>query len=148
MLGIVDADSAEHGSNSTNILISPVACAVPRRAPNAPKLSGRCGVRIKPGTSIHSIYLREEIEEEYFCNYEVNPEYETQFETAGLQVVARGPQNEVRAVELPGRRFFLATLFQPQLSSTASQPHPVVLAYLQVCATFKALEQTAHRPVL
>ena len=137
MLGIADADSAEHGSDSKNILISPVACAVPNRAPGAPKLSGSNAIRIEPGTFIHSIYHREQIEEEFFCNYEVNPQYEARFEAAGLMVVARGAQGEVRAVALPEHRFFLATLFQPQLSSTSERPHPVILAYLEAAFVFR-----------
>ncbi len=77
------------------------------------------------------------IPEEYFCNYEVNPQYEFRMEAAGLRVVARGPGGEARAVELPGRRFFLATLFQPQLSSAPERPHPVIVAYLEAAAAFK-----------
>jgi CTP synthase (UTP-ammonia lyase) len=34
-------------------------------------------------------------------------------------------------VELTGRRFFMATLFLPQLSSTPTTPHPIIMAYLQ-----------------
>ncbi len=40
VLGIKDADSAENNSGSKNIVIYPVACAVPNRAKGAPKLSG------------------------------------------------------------------------------------------------------------
>jgi CTP synthase (UTP-ammonia lyase) len=44
----------------------------------------------------------------------------------------------VRAIELPRHRFFVATLFQPQLSSTAEEPHPLILAYLEAAGAFKA----------
>src|SRR5215472_16357157 len=40
VLGIADADTAENNSGSKNIVIYPVACAVPDRGPNQPKLSG------------------------------------------------------------------------------------------------------------
>jgi CTP synthase (UTP-ammonia lyase) len=53
---------------------------------------------------------------------------------AGFPVVARGPQGEIRALESPTHRFFLATLYQPQLSSTAKSPHPVVQAFVQAAA--------------
>ena len=131
MLGIADADSGEHDSGSKNIVITPVACAVPNRAPNAPKLSGAGQVRIEEGSLLRSIYDSDSVDEEYFCNYEVNPEYEGKLEAAGLSVTARGLQGEARAVEIRGHRFFLATLFQPQLSSTPVRPHPVLLAYLR-----------------
>lgn len=118
-------------------MISPVACAVPNRPEGAPKLFGGGRVRLQPGSRIHAMCGREEVEEEYFCNYEVNPEYEARLEAAGLPVVARGPQGEVRAVELPERRFFVATLFQPQLSSRPEKPHPLVMTFLRAAAAFQ-----------
>ncbi len=124
MLGIADADSGEHNSSSKNIVITPVSCAVPNRAPNAPKLSGAGQVRIEKGSLLRSIYDSDAVDEEYFCNYEVNPEYEG-------KLTARGSRGEARAVEMSGHPFFVATLFQPQLSSTPDRPHPVLLAYLR-----------------
>ena len=131
MLGIADADSGEHDSASKNIVITPVSCAVPNRAPNAPKLSGAGRVRIEEGSLLRTIYDSDAVDEEYFCNYEVNPGYEGKLEAAGLRVTARGSEGEARAVEISGHPFFLATLFQPQLSSTADRPHSVFLAYLR-----------------
>jgi len=131
VLGIADADTGEHDSASKNIVITAVACAVPNRAPNAPKLSGAGRVRIEEGSLLRAIYDSDTVDEEYFCNYEVNPEYEGKLEAAGLRVTARGPEGEARAVEISGHRFFLATLFQPQLCSTPDRPHPVLLAYLR-----------------
>ena len=63
--------------------------------------------------------------EEFFCNFEVNPDYEWAAMEAGFPVVARGPQGEIRAIESPTHRFYIATLFQPQLSSKPGQaPSP------------------------
>jgi len=78
--------------------------------------------------------MKDTVEEEFFCNYEVNPEYEYAAMEAGFPVVARGAQNEVRAIESPTHRFFLATLFQPQLSSKPDNPHPIILAFVQAAA--------------
>lgn len=109
-----------------------MTCAVPHRKDDAPKLSGACPVRILPGTRLYSAYGREEVSEEFFCNYEVNPEYREALQQSDLRISAVGEAGEVRAVELPGHRFFVATLFQPQLGS---QPHPMIAAYLDVIAT-------------
>src|SRR5262249_46376096 len=68
------------------------------------------------------------------CNFEVNPEYEFAAMEAGFPVVARGANGEVRAIESPSHKFFVATLFQPQLTSTAENPHPVVIAFVQAAA--------------
>ena len=131
MLGIKDADSAENNSGSKNIVVSPVACAVPNRAPDAPKLSGTIPeIRIRPGSYLHSFYKTEVVAEEFFCNYEVNPEFEWAISEAGFPVVARGANGEVRAIESPRHRFFLATLYQPQLSSRPGKPHPIIVEFL------------------
>jgi CTP synthase (UTP-ammonia lyase) len=134
VLNISDADSAENNSGSKNIVIYPVACAVPDRKGNAPKLSGVIPeIRLRPGAYLQTFYGkdRETVKEEFFCNFEINPEFEWAAMEAGFPVVARGPQGEIRAIESPTHRFFVATLFQPQLSSTEKKPHPLVLAFVQ-----------------
>ena len=47
------------------------------------------------------------------CNFEVNPEYEWATMEAGFPVVARGAQGEIRAIESPTHRFFIATCSNP-----------------------------------
>lgn len=137
VLGIADADSAENNSGSKNIVIYPVACAVSGVKGDAPKLSGLVPeIRLRPGSYLQSFYGKDKevVSEEFFCNFEVNPEYEWTTMEAGFPIVARGENGEIRAIESPTHRFFVATLFQPQLSSTEKKPHPVVLAFLQAAA--------------
>lgn len=137
VLGIADADTAENNSSSKNIVIYPVACAVPGRHGDAPRLSGPIPeIRLRPGSYLQSFYGKnvETVTEEFFCNFEVNPEYEWSTMEAGFPVVARGPEGEIRAIESPSLLFFVATLFQPQLSSTEEKPHPLILAFLRAAA--------------
>ena len=137
-MGIKDADSAENKSGSKNIVITPVACAIPTSAPGAPKLSGTVPeIRIRPGSYLHSFYKQDLVAEEFFCNYEVNPEFEWAIAEAGFPVVARGAEGEVRAIESPKHRFFIATLFQPQLSSKPGKPHPIIVEFLRAAAKWK-----------
>jgi CTP synthase (UTP-ammonia lyase) len=135
VLGLKDADTAENNSGSKNIVIYPVACAILDRAPNAPKLSGVVPeIRIRPGSYLQTFYSQEVIQEEFFCNFELNPDYEWCSIEAGFPIAARGPNGEVRAIESPTHRFFIATLFQPQLSSKPDNPHPLVIAFVQAAA--------------
>ncbi len=135
--GIADADTAENNSGSKNIVIYPVACAVSGRKGDAPRLSGMVPeIRLRPGSYLQSFYGKDKevVSEEFFCNFEVNPEFEWATMEAGFPVVARGENGEIRAIESPTHRFFVATLFQPQLSSTEKKPHPLVLAFVQAAA--------------
>lgn len=135
VIGLADADSAENNSGSQNIIIYPVACAVPTRKKNAPKLSGVVPeIRLRPGSYLQSFYGADVVEEEFFCNFEVNPDFEWASIEAGFPVAARGANGEVRAIESPTHRFFLATLFQPQLASKPDRPHPLVIAFIQAAA--------------
>lgn len=132
VLGIKDADSAENHSASKNVIIHPVACAVPNHKKGAPKLSGVMPeIRLRPGSYLQGFYGKDVVSEEFFCNFEVNPEFEWAAIEAGFPVVARGPKGEIRAIESPTHRFYVATLFQPQLSSKPSKPHPLIVAFVQ-----------------
>src|SRR5277367_6386291 len=137
VLNIADADTAENNSGSKNIVIYPVACAVPERKGAVPKLSGKVPeIRLRPGSYLQSFYGKDKevVTEEFFCNFEINPEYEWATMEAGFPVVARGAEGEIRAIESPIHLFFVATLFQPQLSSTEKTPHPVVIAFVRAAA--------------
>jgi len=145
VLRIQDADSTENNSGSKNIIITPVACAVPDGGKGAPKLSGPIPeIRLRPGSYLQSFYRQDTVTEEFFCNFEVNREYEWAAIEAGFPVVARGPKGEIRAIESPAHRFYVATLFQPQLSSKPGKPHPLVLAFVQAAADWgkKKLEDS------
>lgn len=137
VIGIEDATTAEEDPKAKNIVIYPVSCAVPNRAPDAPKLSGKVPkIRLRPGSYLAAHYRKEAVEEEFFCNYEVNPEFEWLAMEAGFPIVARGAAEECRAIESPAHLFFIATLFQPQLSSTAAKPHPLVVAFVAAAKDF------------
>jgi CTP synthase (UTP-ammonia lyase) len=112
-----------------------VACAVPDHANGAPKLSGPIPeIRLRPGSYLQSFYAQDTAVEEFFCNFEVNPDFEWISMEAGFPIVARGSKGEIRAIESPTHRFFVATLFQPQLSSKPDAPHPLVVAFTQAAA--------------
>jgi CTP synthase (UTP-ammonia lyase) len=93
-------------------------------------------IRLRPGSFLQSFYKQDVVEEEFFCNFEINPDYEYCSMEAGLPTVARGPAGEMRAIESPSHRFFLATLFQPQLSSTPEKPHPVIIEFVKAAVKF------------
>ena len=131
-----DADSAENNSGSSHYVVTPLSCSLPNRREGGPKASGEECLRIVPGSRLHSICGSEDHSEQYYCNYGVNEEYEKQFQASGLRVSARGMQGETRAVELPDHRFFIATLFQPQLSSRPESPHKFWLAFLRAAMQF------------
>jgi len=133
-MGLADADSAEHGVPSSHLLITAVACPMPDRSPGTPSLHAAGVIRLRPGTRVREIYGRDEIAERYFCNFEVNPAYRDALEAAGLTLSGFSENGDVRVAELPAHPFFIATLFQPQLSSEEGRPHPLISAFVRACA--------------
>lgn len=132
VLGVGDADSAENTPGGANVVITPVACEAPNAS--APRLSGAGVARVVPGTMVERICGPGELRAEYFCSFETNAAFVPRWQRAGLTIAVTGAAGEMRAFELPDRAFFVATLFQPQLSSSFDQPHPLVVGFLRACA--------------
>jgi len=69
---------------------------------------------------------------------ELNKAFQNQLDRNGFHVIGVDNEDEARIITIPGKRFYLATLFQPQLSSSAEHPHPMILAYLRAVKEFKS----------
>ena len=100
-------------------------------------------VKIAPGSRAHAAYGREQTTEHFRCGYGLNPAYRDQVFSGELAVTGVDREGEVRIVELPDRRFYVATLFLPQLLSSPDQPHPLIVAYLNAALAFQALRRVS-----
>ena len=129
-MGIADADTAENNSGSLNCVVTPLYCALPRGPNDPPTLHDLHPIRLLPGSRLRSIYGVETIEAGHYCNYGVNHEYVSRFEAAGMRIAGVGDEGEVRAVELPEHRFYVTTLFHPQLESQPGRPSPFIVAFV------------------
>lgn len=136
--GIEDGEHGECGPGGGTPVVVRVACPVEPRAPGAPALSGRIRVSVEPSSRAAGIYGRADVDEEFACNWELSPTVRPALEKAGLRMVAFDGTGQVRIAELPGHRFFLGTLFQPQLSSSDAAPHPIIQAF---CAAAQAFDK-------
>jgi CTP synthase (UTP-ammonia lyase) len=128
VLGIQDAEHAETAPDAPHLVIGKLSCSLVGQAQ---------AVKIMPGTLARRIYGTAETVEEFRCNYGVHPAYRDQIETGGLTIAGRDSQGEIRIVELSGHRFFMATLFLPQLSSRVDRPHRLIVAYLNAAIAFQ-----------
>ncbi len=121
VLGFQDAQHAEYDPYASNLFVSQLSCSL---------VGQTMSVRLDPGSRAASFYGREEVSEQYNCNFGLNPEHQGRLHEGGLRVVGTDHTGEARVVELPNQRFYLATLFVPQLASTPASPHPLITAYL------------------
>ncbi len=135
VLGIAGADSEEHGGGAADLVIHQV-CTPARRGPR--ELPGGNTMTVARGSLLYGIYEREEITEEFWCNFGVNPAYHGAFEAGGLRPVALAADGSWRAVELRSHPFFLGTLYLPQHRSSPGDPHPVFAGWLRAAARVTA----------
>jgi CTP synthase (UTP-ammonia lyase) len=125
VLGWADAEHAETAPDAARPVISPLACAL---------VEATGLVRLFPGTRIAAAYGASETTEGYRCRYGLNPEFRAALVAGPLRAAADDATGEVRAVELDGHPFFVATLFQPERAALKGQLAPLVVAFLSACA--------------
>lgn len=139
VLGIANADTAENRDPTATYVITPVLCAVEHRGAGDPKLVGQNKISVLPDTRLAGCMGAGDHDEGFFCNYEVNVEFVPKFTAAGLRPNALGMRGELRGVELPEHPFFIATLFQPQLTSNhTGKPHGLIVGYLRAIGSLRA----------
>ncbi|WIM98085.1 hypothetical protein ACTOB_001659 [Actinoplanes oblitus] len=70
--------------------------------------------------------------ERYHCSYGLSPDHLELLTAHGMRFTGHDESGEVRVAELPGHPFYLATLFQPELSGDA--PHPLIRGFARAAA--------------
>ena len=126
-----EAGHMEDDSRTTVPLLVLSSCPVDDRPAGAPRLWGGLKIQVLPGTLAYRIYKSSEVEETFNCNYELNPDYQSVMEKAGLKVSGVSQNGNARIVELPERRFYIGTGFIPQLMSEQGKPHPLIVSYIK-----------------
>lgn len=67
----------------------------------------------------------------HYCSYAPTTEVVDRLQAAGVVVGATAPDLGAEVLEFPGRRFAVATLFQPHIGASAGEPlHPVITAFV------------------
>jgi CTP synthase (UTP-ammonia lyase) len=94
-------------------------------------------IKITPGSYTHQAYGKQEVMEQFQCNYGLNPQFRDRFNRGKLKITGLDLEGEVRIVELVDQPFYVATLFVPQLSSRPENPHPLIVSYLKAALAFR-----------
>jgi CTP synthase (UTP-ammonia lyase) len=131
-LGIRDAEHEESAPDAPTLFISRLACSL---------VGSIQTIKITPGSKAFLAYKQEEVTEQFFCNYGLNPAFRHKIDEGQLKITGVDLDKEVRIVELSDHRFYVATLFLPQIASRPGSPHPLIVAYLNAAQAF----QTSRR---
>jgi CTP synthase (UTP-ammonia lyase) len=115
-----DAVHAENSPGSRRQLIIPLSR----------DLAGHeATVHIEPGSLAEEALGTRTTVERYQCTHALDPRYAGILRDHGLRFTGHDDAGHPRMAELPGHRFFLCTLFQPELADDTSRPHPLVRAF-------------------
>lgn len=125
VLGWADAEHGETHPEAERALLTPLTCSL---------VEAVGGIHLVKGSLIAKAYENTEIVEGYRCRYGVNPEFERELLTHQLCAVGHDSNGDLRAVELKGHPFFVATLFQPERAALKGILPPLVRAFVEACA--------------
>ena len=134
--GIGGAAHAETEPDAADPVVAPLSCSLVGEKREVTAIAGTrvaelCGAA--PFTGFH------------WCNYGLAAAHEAALVAAGLVVSARAPDAGVEAVELPGHPFYVATLFQPQVGTSASgRLHPLIGALVSAARRADPLARLAE----
>jgi CTP synthase (UTP-ammonia lyase) len=125
VLGWADAAHGESDPDAERAVIAPLTCGL---------LNSEGIVRLQPGSRLASSYGSTSTAEQYLCRYGVNPRFLSALVGGPMRVAATDESGDVRAVELYGHPFFVATLFQPERAALQRKVAPIVVGFVRVCA--------------
>jgi len=139
VLGLKDANTREVNPNSGNMVIDVMESQKENLKNNLYGGSMRLGeytAVLKPGSIAFAAYGKKEISERHRHRYEVNPNYISDLEKAGLVFSGASPTNTLMEItELPKNKhpFFLGTQFHPEFLAHPLSPHPLFTAFIKAC---------------
>ncbi len=139
VLGVKDADHEENNTDASILFVRRLTCS---------PFGQTMKVMLEASSMSYTIYGKPGINETYQCNFGLNPEFKEAIECGGMRVAGLDEQGEVRIIELPSKRFYVATLFVPQLSSSFEHPHPLVVSYLKAAWKSWKTSETQDQPLL
>jgi CTP synthase (UTP-ammonia lyase) len=134
VLGWADAEHAETAPDAARPVIAALACSLLEVADK---------VQLRPGSRIAAAYGASEATEGYHCRYGLNGAFRETLVSGALGVTAEDEAGDIRALELQGHPFFVATLFQPERAALTGRLPPLVAAFARAAVTHAGSRQAA-----
>jgi CTP synthase len=120
VLGWQDAGHAETATEGRRV-IAPLLCSLVEKSDT---------IILKEHSATAIAYGETTIHEGYHCNYGIDAQFASELKTSPLTPTGWDNQGDIRAVELTGHPFFIATLFQHERRALNGLPSPLVKAFL------------------
>jgi len=93
------------------------------------------------GSKVQIIYGEDRISERHRHRFEVSNDYRDILESKGLVLCGMSPdRNLVEMIELPEKRWFIATQFHPEFKSRALNAHPLFRSFVSAALEYQKEE--------
>ena len=134
--GIEDAHTAEVYPDCKNKIIDLMADQNGIEDKGGTQRLGAYPCKLKPGTVAAAAYNNEEvIQERHRHRYEFNNEYRKIMQEHGLVFSGTSPDNRlVEVIEIPSKRFFVASQYHPEFLSRPQRPEGLFAAFVKAAA--------------
>ena len=122
VLGVAGASHAESDGIGDSNVVSALACSL---------MGEERVVRPIPGTRFSRLVGDEPFVGMHYCGYGPAPGVVERLCAAGMEVEATADDAGAEVLELPSNRFFMLSLFQPQIGALAGKPvHPLLREFV------------------
>ena len=143
VMGMADANSVELNPTTSHNVIDLMEEQKSITNMGGTMRLGAYACQLRDGTKVANAYGTLNIEERHRHRFELNEEYRSQFEAAGMMCVGENPQTHlVEVVEVPSKRWYIGTQYHPEYSSTVLNPHPLFMDFIRAAIAYQKSKQT------
>ena len=138
VLGLIGANSVEVDENAKHPIIHLMEeqKAVSEKGGTMRLGSWKCS--ILEGSKLADAYKKLHVDERHRHRFELNNEYVSALEEAGLKVVGINPDTQLaEAIELTDHPWFVGVQYHPEYKSTVENPHPLFVSFIKAAVEFK-----------
>ncbi|WP_028974604.1 CTP synthase C-terminal region-related (seleno)protein [Spirochaeta cellobiosiphila] len=125
LLGYTEAQHEEYDHESSVLFISKLQCSLKGKTMT---------VHIKKGSQAFALYGKALADEDYYCNFGINPDFRPRLNHPDVLISGVDDDNEIRILELGDHPFFISTLFVPQSRWTLEHPHPLIKGFVEAAS--------------
>ncbi len=98
---------------------------------------------ITAGTTLSKIYGETTTRERHRHKFDFNGQYEQMFLKNGLVFSAHSPTGVPEAFEIPTKKFYIGTVFNPEYRSRLLTTHPIFAEFIKVTSAYAASKKRA-----
>ncbi|MEM9208200.1 MAG: CTP synthase [Pseudomonadota bacterium] len=99
---------------------------------------GAQAISLQDGSQVRDIYSKSEIAERHRHRFEVNNNYRSRLEDAGVVFSGLSVDDLVEMIELPSHPWFVASQFHPEFTSNPRDGHPLFISFIQAAGLHHA----------